>query len=186
MITQKIDLDDDVLGFTHTWVNKLTEQVAWLHVLALSVGRHELHDNVTLYSMGKEQGADRLRRFVNFNRVIVPLLLRRQVNVVFVHMCPLYAVLASPWTKLRRVPMVLWYTHKSVTGTLKLAHQLVDRVVTASPESFCLPSDKVVVTGHGIDTEVFKPAEAVVYDDLPYAWLLSALVDDGGLGLECC
>ena len=27
MITQKVDLDDDILGFTHTWVNKLVEQV---------------------------------------------------------------------------------------------------------------------------------------------------------------
>ena len=159
MITQKVDLDDDVLGFTHTWMNKLAERVAQLHVLALSVGRHELRDNVTLYSMGKEQGAGRLRRFVNFSRVVAPLVLRRQVDLVFVHMCPIYVVLAAPWAKLRRVPMVLWFTHKSVNWKLKLAHWLVDWVVTASPESFRLPSDKVVVTGHGIDIEVFKPAE---------------------------
>jgi len=25
MITQKADLDDDILGFIHTWVNKLAE-----------------------------------------------------------------------------------------------------------------------------------------------------------------
>jgi glycosyltransferase involved in cell wall biosynthesis len=158
MITQKVDLDDDLLGFTHTWVKALAERVAHLHVLALSVGRHELRDNVTLYSMGKERGAGRLRRFVNFTRVVAPLVLRRGVDVVFVHMVPLYAVLATPWAKLARVPMVLWYTHKSVTRTLKLAHRLVDRVVTASPESFRLPSKKVMVTGHGIDTEFFKPA----------------------------
>lgn len=159
MITQKVNLDDDILGFTHTWVNKLAERVAWLHVLALSVGRHELHDNVTLYSMGKERGAGRLQRFVNFNRVVVPLVLCHQIDVVFIHMVPLYAILAAPWTKLRCMPMVLWFTHKNVNWKLRLAHQLVDRVVTASPESFRLPSDKVVVTGHGIDTEVFKPAE---------------------------
>jgi glycosyltransferase involved in cell wall biosynthesis len=159
MITQKVDQDDDVLGFTHTWVNKLAERVAQLHVLALSVGRHKLHDNVTLYSMGKEQGAGRLRRFVKFNRVVAPLVLRHQVDLVFVHMAPLYIILAAPWTKLARVPMVLWFTHKSVNWKLKLAHWLVDRVVTASSESFRLPSDKVVVTGHGIDTEVFKPVE---------------------------
>jgi glycosyltransferase involved in cell wall biosynthesis len=161
MITQKVDLDDDVLGFTHAWVNKLAERVAQLHVLALSVGRHELHDNVTLYSMGKGQGAGRLRRFVNFNRVVAPLVLRCQVDVVFVHMAPLYAILAAPWAKLVRVPMVLWFTHKSVNWKVKLAHWLVDRVVTASAESFRVSSDKVVVTGHGIDTKVFKPAEGL-------------------------
>lgn len=158
MITQKVDLDDDLLGFTHTWVKALAERVAHLHVLALSVGRHELRNNVTLYSMGKERGTGRLRRLVNFTRAVASLVLRRRVDVVFVHMVPLYAVLATPWAKLARMPMVLWYTHKSVTRTLKLAHQLVDRVVTASPESFRLPSKKLVVTGHGIDTDFFKPS----------------------------
>jgi glycosyltransferase involved in cell wall biosynthesis len=149
MITQKVDLND----------NALSERVARLHVLALSVGRHDLPENVTLYSMGKERGASRLGRFVNFNRVAAPLLLRHRVDVAFVHMCPIYAILAAPWAKLVRVPIVLWFTHKSVNWKLKLAHWLVDRVVTASPESFRLPSDKVVVTGHGIDTDLFKPAE---------------------------
>jgi glycosyltransferase involved in cell wall biosynthesis len=159
MITQKVDLDDDILGFTHTWVNKLAEWVERLYVLALAVGRHSLRDNVELFSMGKERGNSRLERLVNFNRVVARFVLSKKVDVVFIHMCPVYAIMAAPWTKLRHVPMVLWYTHKSVNRTLKLAHRLVNRVVTASPESFRLPSDKVVVTGHGIDTDVFKPAE---------------------------
>jgi glycosyltransferase involved in cell wall biosynthesis len=159
MITQKVDLDDDVLGFTHVWVNRLAERVAQLHVLALGVGRHELHDNITLYSMGKERGAGRLRRFVNFNRIVAPLVLRRQVDLVFVHMAPLYAILAAPWTKLARVPIVLWYAHGYVSRKLRVAHWLVDRVVSSTPEGFCLPSEKLVVVGQGIDTGVFKPVE---------------------------
>lgn len=161
MITQRANLDHDILGFTHTWVNKLAERVDTVHLLLLWMGgRYELADNVKLYSMGKERGTGRLGRFVNFNRVVGHLVLGGQVDVVFVHMCPIYAVLAAPWARLRRVPLVLWYTHKSVTWELKLAHWLVDRVVTASPESFRLPSDKVMVTGHGIDTEVFRPMES--------------------------
>jgi len=34
---------------------------------------------------------------------------------------------------------------------------MADQVVTASPESFRLQSDKVIVTGHGIDTNLFQP-----------------------------
>jgi len=159
MITQKVDLDDDVLGFTHTWVNKLAERVAQLYVLALSVGRYELRENVTLYSMGKERGAGRLRRFVNFTCVVAPLLLRRRVDVVFVHMVPLYAILAAPWARLAGVPMVMWYAHGHVSYTLKIAHWLVERVVSSTPEGFRLPSEKLVIVGQGIDTEIFKPAE---------------------------
>lgn len=159
MITQKVDQDDDLLGFTHTWVRALAGRVAHLHVLALSVGRHDLPGNVTLHSMGKERGAGRLRRFLNFTHVVAPLVLQRQVDVVFVHMVPLYAILAAPWARLACVPVTLWFTHKSVNWKLRLAHGLVDRVVTASPESFRLPSRKVVITGHGIDTDLFKPVE---------------------------
>ena len=144
MITQKVDLDDDVLGFTHAWVNKLAEKVGWLYVLALAVGRHKLHDNVTLCSMGKERGAGRLRRLMNFTRIVAPLVLRHQVDVVFVHMCPIYAVLSAPWAELARVPMVMWYAHGHVSYTLKVAHWLVERVVSSTSEGFRLPSEKLV------------------------------------------
>jgi len=159
MITQKVDLDDDILGFTHTWVNKLAERVERLYVLALAVGRHSLRDNVELLSMGKERGNSRLERLVNFNRVVAGLVLRRKIDIVFIHMCPRYAILAAPYAKLMRVPMVMWFTHRSVNNELRIAHWLVDKVVTASRESFKLKSDKVVITGHGIDTGRFKPLD---------------------------
>jgi len=78
---------------------------------------------------------------------------------VFVHMVPLYAILAAPWARLAGVPMVMWYTHKHVGLALRVAHALVDKVVTASEQSFRLSSDRVVVTGHGIDTDFFRPAD---------------------------
>ena len=159
MITQKVDLDDDILGFTHTWVNKLAERVERLYVLALAVGRHSPRDNVELFSMGKERGNSRLERLVNFNRVVARLVLTRKVDLVFIHMCPRYAILAAPYAKLMRVPMVMWFTHRSVNNELRMAHWLMDKVVTASKESFRLKSDKVVIPGHGIDTDTFKPLD---------------------------
>lgn len=77
MITQKVDLDADILGFTHTWVNKLAERVEKLYVLSLAVGRRSLRENVELYSMGKERGHSRLERLVNFNRVVAGLFLNK-------------------------------------------------------------------------------------------------------------
>jgi hypothetical protein len=75
IITQKVDLDNDILGFTHTWVNKLAERVARLYVLALAIGRHSLRDNVESFSMGKERVDSKLERLVNFNRVVPGLYL---------------------------------------------------------------------------------------------------------------
>ncbi|MHA1712709.1 MAG: glycosyltransferase family 4 protein [Candidatus Ranarchaeia archaeon] len=159
MITQKVDLDDDILGFTHTWVNKLAEKMESLYVLALAVGRHSLRDNVELFSMGKERGNSRLERLVNFNRVVARLVLTRKVDLLFIHMCPRYAILAAPYAKLMRVPMVMWYAHGNVNPELRIAHSLVDRVVTSTREGFRLKSDKVSIVGQGIDTDKFKPLD---------------------------
>ncbi|MBN1812162.1 MAG: glycosyltransferase family 4 protein [Anaerolineae bacterium] len=53
------------------------------------------------------------------------------------------------------MPLILWYAWGRVDAKLRLAHRLVDCVVTASPESFPLKSTKTVVLGHGIDTARF-------------------------------
>jgi hypothetical protein len=54
----------------------------------------------------------------------------------------------------------------------------------------CPPLETVVAFWTGTDTrhhfKVFKPVEDVVPDDLPPAWLKSALIAVEGEGLECC
>ena len=52
-----------------------------------------------------------------------------------------------------------WYTSGGVTAKLRLAEKFANVVFTASLESFRLPSKKVIITGHGIDTELFKPSD---------------------------
>jgi hypothetical protein len=53
----------------------------------------------------------------------------------------------------------------------------------------CPPLETVVVFWTDAATrhrfKIFKPVEQVVEDDLPYAWLKEALIDDGS-GWECC
>ena len=55
--------------------------------------------------------------------------------------------------------MYLWYTHKGIDRSLKLAVPLVRKVFTASEESFRLRAGhgRRVVTGHGIDCARFAP-----------------------------
>jgi nitrate reductase delta subunit len=68
--------------------------------------------------------------------------------------------------------------------------EVVAAAQVACPVPGCPPVETIVVFWTGDGTrhrfKVFKPIGEVVYDDLPYAWLLGALVDDDGLGLECC
>jgi glycosyltransferase involved in cell wall biosynthesis len=47
--------------------------------------------------------------------------------------------------------------HKSINLKLKIAEKLADKIFTASKESFQLKSKKIIITGHGIDVNKFKP-----------------------------
>ncbi len=70
-------------------------------------------------------------------------------------MAPVYAVLAAPWCRPRRIPLLLWYTHWHVNTMLRAGLVAADAVVSVDRRSFPLPSDKVVAIGHGIDLDDF-------------------------------
>jgi glycosyltransferase involved in cell wall biosynthesis len=189
MLTRLVDRDDPRVGFTHAWVKALAARVAQLDVICQERGTVDLPSNVWLASAGKERGAGRTRQLLAFQRAIWPRM--RWADVALGHMIPRYTLVAAPAALLFGVPMVQWYTHGHVDFELRLAHALVRRVVTASPESFRLPSQKVVVLGHGIDFEQFVPAEGkppgrVVLSAgrLSPVKDLEALIDAAGLLLE--
>ncbi len=158
MLTRRVDRDDWLAGFAHSWVTRLAAhpRIEQLDVICLELGRTELPPNVRVASMGKERGAGRPARWWAFQRAIAPVI--RQADVIFSHMIPRYALMAAPWALCCGVPIVQWYTHRQVTLELRLVHALAARVVTASPESFTLPSRKLTVLGHGIDLRRFQPA----------------------------
>ena len=154
-ITQKIDRNDWLLGFTHSWLKTLATRVEGLVVICLERGETDLPKNVKIISLGKEQGAGRLKRLFKFWQAIATTI--GEVDGVFAHMSPVFALAAAPFTKLFQRPLVLWYTHRSVSHTLRWAVRVSDAVVTASPESFQLATPKVQVVGHGIDPVQFFP-----------------------------
>ncbi len=151
------DADDPILGFTTRWIQELATHCERLDVITMRAGRLDVPGNVRVFSVGKERGYSEARRLWEFYRILVGLCWRQRYDACFAHMMPLFVVLAAPLLRLQRIPAVLWYTHKSVTRLLRLATRCVQRVVTASPESFRLPSAKVRVIGHGIDTTHFCP-----------------------------
>jgi len=157
IITQKVDLDDDNLAFFHSWIKKFTEGGDGVVVITQYEGRHSLPANTKVCSLGKEKGFSKVRQLINFYRILFKNI--GKVDRVFVHMIPMWVVFGSPIFKIFGKRSYLWYTHKSVTTSLKFAEKIVDQIFTASGESFRLPSKKLVVTGHGIDTDFFSPGE---------------------------
>ncbi|OGN27844.1 MAG: hypothetical protein A2941_00650 [Candidatus Yanofskybacteria bacterium RIFCSPLOWO2_01_FULL_49_17] len=153
IITQKVDQDDQLLGFFVGWIKEFAKNFKTIAVLCLERGNYGLPDNVQVIGMGKDKNKSKLGQLFNFYRAIIML----EYDAVFVHMNPVWMVLGGPYWRLMGRKSFLWYTSKGVTLKLRLAEKLADIILTASPESFRLPSNKVFVTGHGIDTDLFVP-----------------------------
>jgi len=155
IITQKVDVNNDVLGFFHSWLEKFAEQADKVYVVCLFAGEYNLPENVKVYSLGKEKGFSKIRQFFRLEKFLFKRL--PEVNGIFCHMCPIYLILSFPLAKIFKKKLVLWYVHRSVNFKLKLAEKLADNIFTASKESCQLKSKKVEILGHGIDTDFFRP-----------------------------
>jgi glycosyltransferase involved in cell wall biosynthesis len=66
-------------------------------------------------------------------------------------MSPIYAVLAAPLVRPRRVPLLLWFTQQAGGRLLEVAERVADVVLSVDERSVPLGSAKVRAIGHGID-----------------------------------
>lgn len=149
--TQAVDTTDPALSFFLGWIAEFAKHAETVTVLALRVGPHVLPANVTVLPLRTKKKSGRLRTSLRF----FGLINASDYDAVFVHMNPEYVALGGLYWRMRGIPVTLWYTHKSVTLTLRLATLLATTICTASKESFRLPTKKLKVLGHGIDTNRF-------------------------------
>ncbi len=163
IVTQKVDARDPILGFFHGWLEEFAKNAEKLTVICLERGEYDLPENVRVLSLGKEalkanslqlKALQKLKYAFNFWKYIWRE--RKNYDAVFVHMNPEYVILGWADWKIMGKKIALWYTHKAVNLKLRLAEKLADKIFTASRESFRLPSRKVEIAGHGIDTEKFE------------------------------
>lgn len=152
--TQKIDGDDPVLAATVPMVRALAARVEELVVLCDSARTH-VADNVRVHEFGARTQAGRGMRFeAALSREL------RGCEGVVAHMVPLYALLAAPFVRPRRIPLLLWYTHWKGHVVVRLAERVCTAVASVDVRSFPLQSRKVHALGHGIDLGEFTCTEA--------------------------
>ena len=118
ILTQKVDKEDDNLGFFHRWLEKFAEKTDNVFVVANFVGEHNLPANVQVFSLGKEKKVGRIGRYINFYKYLLSTL--PKTDAVFVHMIPAWVILAWLPAFIFRKRLYLWYTHKSVTPLLRI------------------------------------------------------------------
>jgi glycosyltransferase involved in cell wall biosynthesis len=158
IVTQTVDQDDPILGFFVRWIRAFVAEGASLVVIAQSVKTTKFPAQVQLHSLGKDHGASKWQQILRFWKLIWSL--RHQYDFAFVHMTPVWIVLGAPLWILCRKRMYLWYEARGGGVSLRIAAMLVTKIFSASSKGMPFASPKTIVTGHGIDTDLFRPATA--------------------------
>lgn len=154
ILTQKVDINDDVLGFFHGWIAEFARHCELITVICLYKGEYNLPDNVKVLSLGKETGESKIKYLINFYKYIWQE--RNNYNAVFVHMNQVYVVLGGVFWRLTGKKINLWYNHRKTSWTLKLSARLSNKIFTSTRESFTVKSKKINAVGHAIDIEKFN------------------------------
>jgi len=173
ILTQRVDINDDVLGFMHSWVEEFAKHCEQIIVVCLQRGKHNLPKNVRVLSLGKEEFLRYPRHFRFLRRLVALFRFYRYISEergsydkVFVHMNQEYVLLGGIFWKLWRKKIGLWYAHGSTSLSLKIAEKLSDIIFTSTKSGFRLKSDKVRVVGQGIDINTFKPGAEKKRNDI--------------------
>ena len=162
IITQKVDQEDDLLGFFVDWIIEFSKHFEEVNVITLAKGNCDLPSNVHVHSLGKEKNSSRVFRFFKFYKLLFSLVLKS--SGVFAHMSPIFVIASWPVAFIFRKKIIFWYLHRSVTLRLKIAEKLCYKIVTAARESLKFRSHKIVETGHGIGIDKFRTQRSWSHD----------------------
>ncbi len=154
IFTQKVDMNDPVLGFFHRWIEEFSKSVESIVVICLSEGKHSLPHNVKILSLGKESGISKLGYLKNFYTYIYKY--RNDYDKVFVHMNQEYVLLGGLIWKMLQKNVYMWRNHHSGSVLTDIAAYLCAKVFCTSHYSYTAKYKKTVVMPVGIDIELFK------------------------------
>lgn len=153
IFTQKVDYKDPILGFFCGWIKKFSENFDTVHVICLEEGKHNFNKNVTVYSLGKEQGANKMEYIVHFFGHLCSV--SGKYDRVFVHMNQEYLLLGGIYWKLKKIPVYFWRNHPDGNIFTKIAMFFSEKIFCTSKKSFTRISSKSVLMPVGVDQSVF-------------------------------
>lgn len=153
ILTQKVDINDPILGFFHRWIEEFAKHCESVTVVALGVGGYDLPKNVHVFSLGKEQGVSRFRYVYNFYRLIWRE--RKNYDAVFVHMNQEYVLLGGLLWKLLGKKVTMWRNHFAGNFFTQIAVTLSDKMFCTSEYSYTAQYKKTSIMPVGIDTGTF-------------------------------
>lgn len=171
VITQKVDEDDQLLGFSVNWFRHFAKKFNLLVILCLEKGEFKLPANTRVISLGKDSGLNKFCQLFNFYKHVWQL--RKHYDAVFVFMNAIWVVLGAWLWRILHKRVFLWYAHKTIKLKHRLAEKLADGIFTSTPEGFRIRSKKVMVVGQGVDTDLFQPKPKLKNQNSKFLKILS-------------
>ena len=159
IVTQKVDKNDDILGFFHQWILEFAKYYEFITVIALQVGEYDLPENVKVLSLGKEKGGSKISYIFNFYKYIWNE--RKNYDTVFVHMNTEYIILGGVWWKIVGKKVFLWYNHTYGTISARISGFITNITFHTSPFAFTAKFKNATKMPAGIDINIFKRYEDV-------------------------
>lgn len=153
IITQRVDKDDEVLGFFHGWLNEFSKYGDTVTVICLEKHTFDLGENIKVLSLGKESRQSRIKYILNFYQYIWQE--RNNYDTVFVHMNEEYVLLGWFVWKILGKKVSLWRNHLQGSIRTRLAVAFSDRVFCTSPQSFTALFAKTKIMPVGIHTDLY-------------------------------
>lgn len=157
IVTQKVDMNDSMLGFFHSWILELAKHFEYITVICLFRGEYDLPKNVRVFSLGKEEEGSRIRKTLRYVIRFYGYIWgeRKNYDAIFVHMNQEYVLLGAPLWKLLGKKVTMWRNHHFGNIFTRLAMIFCDTIFCTSQYSFTATSPKTVLMPVGIDTEHF-------------------------------
>ena len=154
VVTQTVDENDLQLGFFHRWLEALAKHVEQITVICLKEGAHHLPANVRVFSLGKEKGKESgIVYAIRFKKLAWKL--RKDYDVVFVHMNQEYILIAGWLWKLLGKKIYMWRNHYDGSWLTDVAAALCTNVFCTSRFSYTAKYRKTILMPVGVDTERF-------------------------------
>jgi glycosyltransferase involved in cell wall biosynthesis len=159
IFTQRVDKENDILGFFHNWIEKIAARVDFLNVVCLYEGQHNLPSNVNVLSLGKEKKSSKIKQLFRFYKYIWKM--RKEYDVVFVHMNPIYIFLGGLFWKIYGKKIYLWHNHQQGSFITNIGARMSEIAFHTSQFAFVSRFKNSKTMPAGIDTNMFRKDEKI-------------------------
>ncbi len=155
VINYTMDANHSALSHQQEVVAKLSEHFEHVTVITGEAPSASVPMNVEVQLI-KWCAGNPIRNAISLFSKFIHIVVINRPSVVFSHMVPIHAAITSPISRLLHIRHVLWYAHAATPLSLRIADFFVNQILTSTPGSCNLVSNKVTPIGQGVDSNRFK------------------------------